>query len=79
MKDTSNAFARARAMMAAISALFSQGLRGFELQQGMKDLGPYRSRGKGGKTGSRPSGIARQRRQAVKLRNRARHRRACRG
>lgn len=79
MKDISNTFARSRAMMAAIGALISQGLKGFELQQSLNEVGQYKSRGKGGKTAHRPSGIARQRRHAMKTRNRARHRRACRG
>jgi hypothetical protein len=42
-----NAFARARAMFAAISALITDGLKGLALQQGIKALGPYESRGKG--------------------------------
>lgn len=34
-------------MMAAIGALIAQGLKGFELQQGIGALGQYKSRGKG--------------------------------
>lgn len=47
MSFNTGSFARARAMMAAISALLAQGLKGFELQQQINALGPYRSRGKG--------------------------------
>jgi hypothetical protein len=42
-----NAFARSRAMFAAISALIAQGLKGFELQQQVNVMRPYKSRGKG--------------------------------
>lgn len=73
------AFARARSMMAAIGALVAQGLRGFELQHGIASMGPYKSRGKGGKRPHRSCGTAAHKRHAQKLRNRARNRRACRG
>jgi hypothetical protein len=73
------AFTRAPSMMAAIGALLAQGLRGFELQQGISSIGAYKSRGKGGKRPHRSIGTAAHQRHARKLRNQARNRRACRG
>jgi hypothetical protein len=79
MSMNTNAFARARAMAAAISAMMAAGMSGFELKQGIFGLGPYVSRGKGGKVARRPTGIAAARRAALKKRNRAKHRAACKG
>lgn len=66
-------------MFAAVASIMSSGLSQFATRQALTELGPYVSRGKGGKSPTKPTGIAAARRAATKARNRARHRRACRG
>lgn len=74
------AFHRASLMMAAIAAVMAQ-TAGSPLlqQQRLAELGPYESRGKGGKRAYRASGISAARRAAMKARNRRRNKLAHRG
>lgn len=69
-------FSRSRAMFAAISAMLAQGM---SMPTISGEIGPYKSRGKGGKSPhSRGNGSARVQRAAIKATNRRRHRAACR-
>lgn len=71
------AFHRAITMMAAVSAIMQIHAADFAGQQAaLGALGPYTSRGKGGKRAHRPTGIAAVRRAAGKRRNVQRNRRA---
>lgn len=79
MKHDLSAFSRARTMMAAISAMIAQGLKGIDLQQGIGALGPYESRGKGGKSPHRRVGTKAYARAALKRQNQRRNRAACKG
>ena len=73
-------FKRAAAMFAAISAITARFATDFAKQQAaLAALGPYRSRGKGGKKrAARPTGIRAAKRAQIKVRNRTRQRRALR-
>lgn len=65
-------FARARAMMAAIAAAMA--LAPLVQQEALAAIGPYKSRGKGGKSPRRSVGTKAFQRAATKHRNRkARH------
>lgn len=78
MLTNNNAFARARAMMAAIAVAMSLSSEA-QRQVALSGIGPYVSRGKG--RGGRPSSghkVAMDKRAAKKARNVARHKRACR-
>ena len=72
-------FARARAMMAAIAAIYAQFQGGVLRDIALRGVAPYESHGKGGKRAHRPTGIAGVRRAALKSLNRQRNRRAHRG
>ena len=69
-----NSFNRitASAMMSAISAIMTSNMANFEQQKAIRNLGPYVSRGKGGRKTPRTfSGVARARREAKRLRNKS--------
>lgn len=69
-------FSRSKAMFAAISAMLGQGM---SMPTISGQIGPYKSRGKGGKTPhSKGNGSARIQRAAIKAKNVRRHRAACR-
>lgn len=69
------AFKRSLAMMTAIAAVMARAAGNFALQQsGVKELGPYKSRGKGGKTPSRHVGTKAHQRAALKARSVRRNR-----
>jgi PAB1-binding protein PBP1 len=66
-------FARARAMMAAITAVMAAfPIPGGTQAAALNGLGPYESRGKGGKRPHRRVGTKINQRAALKRRNRAR-------
>jgi len=65
-------FSRSIALFAAIAQIMSyEGISHAEKQRRVCQLPTYQSRGKGGKTPRTFSGVARARRQAKKLRNKA--------
>lgn len=65
-------FIRAAAMLAAFAAIQnSTQLAPQEKRNQISDIGPYQSRGKGGKSPRTFSGVARARRAAQKARNKA--------
>jgi len=74
-----NAFARSKAMFAAIMAFVSSSV-GWDKAVALANVGEYKSRGKGkGKSGTSSAHcVAMDRRAAVKARNRAKHREHCR-
>ncbi len=74
-----NAFARSKAMFAAIMAFVSPSV-GWDKAVALANVGEYKSRGKGkGKSGTSSAHcVAMDRRAAVKARNRAKHREHCR-
>lgn len=72
-------FARALAMMSLVAAAMSAHAGNYGAQQAaLGAIGPYKSRGKGGKRPhTKGNGSAKVRRAAVKARNVRRDRRAC--
>ncbi len=73
----SSPFARASAMFAAIAAAMS--LAPAMQQVALSQIGTYESRGKGGKSPHRRTGVKAAQRAARKARNVRRHRQACKG
>lgn len=71
------AFARASQMMALVSVAML--LPAMQQQAALARIGPYESRGKGGKQPGRHVGTKAHARVARKARNVRRHRAACRG
>ena len=74
------AFKRASIMQAAIAAIIADTSAGLKRDMAIQELGEYKSRGKGRNA---PNGVAPGRgmaanRAAMKKRNQAKHRRACR-
>ena len=71
----SGAFHRALAMVAAVASLMQRAAGNFAMQQsGLKELGPYKSRGKGGAVPHRHVGTKAYQRAAKKARNVRRNR-----
>lgn len=69
-------FSRSKAMIAEIASMLDCGMSMPIIRE---QTGPYKSRGKGGKTPhSKGNGSARIRRAAIKAKNVRRHRAACR-
>lgn len=73
-------FAAAITMMSAIAAVMVAAAGNFALQQSaLAALGPYKGRGKGKTQHHDRGGTRAYQRAALKKRNRAAHRKACRG